>query len=362
MSYLIYSPETPDEEIYQLRFGANTIGRGNDNRIILMHENISRHHAEIKVADDRVTIRDLRSTNGTFVNEVKIDQCELQDGDLIACGDTVFKFVETLKSFRQESPDEAYSEKSILKQISPDQSRIVMQDLLAQDKQQGSILMLRQQNPNQRAVDKLKILLEVSKQLCSPEKPERLLERILDLLFNLMDIDRAVILMVNEESGQLERKTVKLRSGIPADDQFYSTKIINLVRSNGNALLTADARIDKRLNNSESIVGQAIHASMCVPLKPHNEVIGVLYVDNLLMSAVYSDEDLEFLSALANQAAVSIHMAREVYKREQKLKKQVVQLQIQIDQARKERQVSEIVGSDYFKKLAEKAKKLRNEV
>jgi adenylate cyclase len=54
---------------------------------------------------------------------------------------------------------------------------------------------------------------------------------------------------------------------------------------------------------------QEIHASMCVPLKPRDEVIGVLYADNLSRANVYSQEDLEFLTGLGNQAAIAIENA-----------------------------------------------------
>ncbi|NES83152.1 MAG: FHA domain-containing protein [Moorea sp. SIO2B7] len=363
MSYLIYDPKTPEEKIYELKLGSNTIGRESTNTIILGYGNLSRYHAEITIADNRVIIKDLQSTNGTFVNNVKIDQSELKEGDLIVCGNAIFKFVESLESFKQDSSAEVNSQKSNVEQSSYEQSHIVMQNLLDHDSKEESILRLPQQDPNQRTVDKLKILLEVSKQLCAPDEPDQLLRKILDLLWEIMNLDRALILMVNEETGELERKTVKSKPGMLADEQFqfYSTKITNLVRNNREAILTSDARIDERFDNSYSILGQSIHASMCVPLKPHNEVIGVLYVDNLSMTAVYSEEDLEFLTALANQAAVIIHMAREFYKREQKLKKQVAQLKIQIDQAKKEQQVDEIVASDFFKRLQQKAKKLRNE-
>jgi adenylate cyclase len=51
---------------------------------------------------------------------------------------------------------------------------------------------------------------------------------------------------------------------------------------------------------------QSIHASMCVPLKPHNEVLGVLYVDNRAQANRFTQEDLEFLTAFANQAAIAL--------------------------------------------------------
>ncbi|MEQ8958431.1 MAG: adenylate/guanylate cyclase domain-containing protein, partial [Coleofasciculus sp. C2-GNP5-27] len=204
----------------------------------------------------------------------------------------------------------------ILKQVSPDKARIPIFDLLQSDKSENSILKLRQRDAHQRTVDKLQILLEVSKELSSPEEPDQLLQKIINLLFKIMHIDRAAILMVNETSGVLQPKAVHGRPGIPTDANFYSRKIANFVRHHGNAIITEDAREDKLFKDSISIANQEIHAAICVPLKPVDEVIGVLYVDNLSMTNIYSDEDLEFLTCLANQAAIAIENSR-LYKKMQ---------------------------------------------
>ena len=315
MPYLIYEPETPNETIHQLRFGINSIGREKDNSIVIIHGNLSRQHAELTIGYNRAVITDLRSLNGTFVNEVKIDRCELKDGDWIRCGSVVFKYVDKLRSLEPESLSDNDGV-SIIKQVSREPTHMAMQDLLVEDGTNGSVIKLRQHNIGQRAVDKLKILLEVSKQLSSPEEPERLLEKILNLLLEIMNVDRAAILLVSEATGHLERKAVKSRSGIPEDNQFYSTKITNFVRHKGEAILSTDARSDKRFSGSDSILMQAIHASMCVPLKPREKVIGVLYVDNLSLADIYSDEDVEFLTALANQAAIAIQNS-QLYKQMQ---------------------------------------------
>jgi len=313
--YLIYEPETPNETIHQLRFGINSIGREKDNSIVIIHGNLSRQHAELTIGYNRAVITDLRSLNGTFVNEVKIDRCELKDGDWIRCGSVVFKYVDKLRSLEPESLSDNDGV-SIIKQVSREPTHMAMQDLLVEDGTNGSVIKLRQHNIGQRAVDKLKILLEVSKQLSSPEEPERLLEKILNLLLEIMNVDRAAILLVSEATEHLERKAVKSRSGIPEDNQFYSTKITNFVRHKGEAILSTDARSDKRFSGSDSILMQAIHASMCVPLKPREKVIGVLYVDNLSLADIYSDEDVEFLTALANQAAIAIQNS-QLYKQMQ---------------------------------------------
>jgi signal transduction histidine kinase len=69
--------------------------------------------------------------------------------------------------------------------------------------------------------------------------------------------------------------------------------------------------------------------------------------------ATYEDPSIQ------NLAADFAQMAARVQEREQALRKEVSRLKIQIDQAKKERQVQEIVGSDYFQSLKEQADKLR---
>ena len=59
-------------------------------------------------------------------------------------------------------------------------------------------------------------------------------------------------------------------------------------------------------------------------------------------------------------ARIFQNMAKQVYQREQRLKRQVAELTIEIDQARKEQQVAEITETDYFKELTKKARDLRD--
>ena len=212
----------------------------------------------------------------------------------------------------------------------------------------------------QHTVNKLKILLEVSKQLWSPDEPDNLLLKILDLLFQIMDIDRAVILLVDPDSGQLELKAAKSRPNIPEDPQSYSRRIVELAYQSGDAIITQDAKDDDRFDNSVSIIRQVIQNCMCVPFKNYTEVMGVLYIHNSSLLVSYTHEDLEFLSALSNQAAVVIHMYREFHQREQKLKQQVMELQIQIDQGKKESDVAEILSLDFFQKLQQRAEQLQH--
>ncbi|MEI6519082.1 MAG: FHA domain-containing protein [bacterium] len=71
--------------------GHITIGRSNDNQIILRELTISSHHAVITCGHDKIVVEDLRSTNGVLLNGIRImDTAELCIGDELQIGETVF--------------------------------------------------------------------------------------------------------------------------------------------------------------------------------------------------------------------------------------------------------------------------------
>ena len=315
MPYIIQNQGTPQERICDLRQGVNTIGRGLDNSIVVEDDarSLSRHHAEIQVTDNGIYVTDLNSSNGTFVNQTKIIQQKINHDDLVQFGSVIFRLVnEVHPSADSAKVPMANSGLSILMRVSPEKSRVNMQDLL--QKQQlapkGSVLLIQGNDETQRTSAKLRVLLEVSQQLASPEAYASLPEKILELLLKIMSVDRAVLLLVNEKTGQLEPKAYKFSNpNTTSDLDFYSRKIANFVLKQGDAIISDDASGDRRFDSSQSIIQQSIQAAMCAPLKPRDNAIGVLYVDNLSRGHAYHKEDLEFLSSLANQAAIAIENA-----------------------------------------------------
>jgi pSer/pThr/pTyr-binding forkhead associated (FHA) protein len=69
------------------------IGRSSDLDMVLVEDMVSRKHAKIVTDDNTVSIQDLGSTNGTFVNGEKIRKVELKDGDRILIGTSIIKLV-----------------------------------------------------------------------------------------------------------------------------------------------------------------------------------------------------------------------------------------------------------------------------
>ena len=69
------------------------IGRSSDLDMVLVEDMVSRKHAKITTDENVVSIQDLGSTNGTFVNGEKVRKAELKDGDRILIGTSIIKIV-----------------------------------------------------------------------------------------------------------------------------------------------------------------------------------------------------------------------------------------------------------------------------
>jgi hypothetical protein len=69
------------------------IGRSSELDMVLVEDMVSRKHAKITVSSGKITIEDLGSTNGTFVNGEKIKQARLKEGDRILIGTSILKLI-----------------------------------------------------------------------------------------------------------------------------------------------------------------------------------------------------------------------------------------------------------------------------
>ncbi len=68
------------------------IGRANDNDIVINHQKVSRHHAQIERQDDRFILRDLGSANGTWLATQRIQSHTLTNGDTLQIGHAQLSF------------------------------------------------------------------------------------------------------------------------------------------------------------------------------------------------------------------------------------------------------------------------------
>lgn len=87
---LIMFREDGSKRVFPLGPGGTTIGRKDDCDIRIPLAVVSRHHAEVVLEEDSAVIKDLGSANGTFLNNRRIDEEDLEPGDQIMIGPVVF--------------------------------------------------------------------------------------------------------------------------------------------------------------------------------------------------------------------------------------------------------------------------------
>ncbi|MCG8555258.1 MAG: DUF4388 domain-containing protein, partial [Proteobacteria bacterium] len=78
--------------------GEIIVGRSSDQNMVLVEDMVSRRHARISVEGGDVFIRDLKSTNGTFVNGERISEAKLSEGDRVLIGTSIMKLVRSSES------------------------------------------------------------------------------------------------------------------------------------------------------------------------------------------------------------------------------------------------------------------------
>jgi adenylate cyclase len=131
---------------------------------------------------------------------------------------------------------------------------------------------------------------------------------VVDITFQVMDVDRVSVLMVEEGSGELIPRMYRNRLGdmTGGGSRHVPRSIAQRAVDERLAILTDNAAADERFKG-KSILMQSVRSAMCAPLMgSEGTVLGLIYVDNMTATHSFSDEDLEFLIAFSGIAAVAI--------------------------------------------------------
>jgi adenylate cyclase len=155
----------------------------------------------------------------------------------------------------------------------------------------------------------LRLLTEISKTLVTMQPLEKVLARVVELVFEIVPAERAFLLLRDAIDQPLSARVMRNRDGSVPAKVSISRTIVNTVMRDRVAMLAKDALYDTRLHASDSIQSMNVRSFMCAPLWNQNEVIGVLYCDNP-RSKKFITDDLEVFAALCNYAAVAIEQAR----------------------------------------------------
>jgi signal transduction histidine kinase len=179
----------------------------------------------------------------------------------------------------------------------------------------------------------------------------------MDLVFEHVQADRGIILLLDEKNKELIPKVVRTRdddeaspkraqaqaeaqakaqaagegslpvsteadsngSGVPVQPKIHASRtIINHVIQNAEGVLSSNAMTDQRFSKGRSVHNLGIRSALCVPIKARklngkpggDEVIGVIYIDSSVKNYTYSPDQLRLLTAIGLQAGMAVQNAK----------------------------------------------------
>jgi signal transduction histidine kinase len=292
-----------------------SIGRGTANTVQLHDTEVSREHVELIRCGEKFVLKDLGSSNGTFVNGHQIREHELASGDQVQLGRTLLLYTGATDDRLEDLADKI---SIVARNVEDDGSRIVHS--MAQS--EGSEIFAppsADENASPwlaRARSNLQIMYRTALAVSHTLDIDQLLSRIMDMIFEWVDADRGCIMLKDPETGQLVPKVRRHRRGVQSEERITISKtILDYVVDRNEGVLTSNARDDDRFDAAKSILQLAVREAICVPMQGRYDVVGVIYIDTALtphrilqQGSVnkFTQEHLKLMIAIAHQAALAV--------------------------------------------------------
>lgn len=292
--------------VYTLQGQVITIGRDTEAHIQIMDQGVSRQHAEIFSVGEMYFIRDLGSRNGTYVNEERIGEELLREGDHIRIGQTTLAF-----------EDREPSQQDMVDQIEFSHVEADPGATMEFRFGIGDIADIEEPNKSKapkvaesREPERLAVLFKVSRAVSSELDANKMLSQVVTLSAEAVGADHGYIFEKDEGKARrelnLEASYEKPGSPAPA----VSTTIIKRVFKFGRAILTSDATLDRRFSDKSSVVMQGVKSVICAPLVAMERIMGVVYLSSSDQMVKFTPEDVEMITAIGIQTGMALNNIR----------------------------------------------------
>lgn len=188
------------------------------------------------------------------------------------------------------------------------------EDLLAQLDSDDSL-----QAPSEAAIwgqvagddQRLAALAQIGRIINSILDIDQILDIIMDQLIALVRAERGFIMLVDADTHELSFRVARHldRATLEQPSFEVSRSIVHQVFAEQQAVLSFNAAQDPRYAESPSIQAFGLRAVICVPMRIKARTIGVIYLDNRLKRGAFAENDLDFVTLFADQAALAIDNA-----------------------------------------------------
>ncbi len=317
-----------DMEGHELEFDRDvvTIGRKAENDVALpLDLRVSRFHAELTHGvDGKFELEDLNSTNGTFIGRRRIHaKTVMAPGEAFRVGRTWLEASEPV-------PEYAAADAVVFVDEEAEEAAAALPEAVVTSidaGQQGQVAESIGALSRDEIEERFRALRQVGAALTSTLDLTELLGTLLHAITMVMPAERALVLFVDPETGELEPRAV-WPSEEASGELAISRSIVERAIGERVTLLLSDAMSDERFSEMQSVMDLHIRSAICAPLLvararfvgstpdtdeppgPSDEAIGAIFLDTTSATHVFDRADAEMVSLIASQAAVAIQNAR----------------------------------------------------
>jgi adenylate cyclase len=288
-----------DAAVFDLS-GEFIVGRSVKAQIQIDGDLVSRQHARFYEEDGRWYVEDLESRNGTLVNGQRVTTAALKSGDVVMIGYGRLEF-------ETDRPESSSFDVSIVEAAADLSSAVVADD---EPDASGATMALSYKDLMQ-VNQRISTIVRVGQRIANLLDRNELLREVMETFFDLYpQADRGCVVL-KDENEMFRLATTYQRQGMAATVSVVSisTSLIDLVRREKKAVLSADTSHDARFEGRESIVGQTGRSIMVAPLQREAEFFGVIYLDTESLERPFTGDDLNLLQGVAGPVSIALKNA-----------------------------------------------------
>ncbi len=322
---------------------------GRDSRCdhAFAYQGISRRHFSLERSENGWVVTDLESSNGTFINNNRVQQHTLRPGDTISIGgaskmapvkwtfhvhaphssrlqlaeessvsdhDTQFAF-NMAQLERQASAGVFAPAKTpgLPPKVGSFHGEFVQEAFSEEDEPEDSFSLDSPSDVGLREFDingAITLFSQMGQALLDSQTIDQLLVRTLDLVFRNIPAERGSIWLCDSDLEDVVCRAARTRDGKGTAKAEISKSIAFEAVNSQQALLVRQALMDGRFKQSVSVESLQIRSAMCAPLYHQGEVRGFLYVDTSSQTEGFTNDHLGVLTAMAMFIATGIEKIR----------------------------------------------------
>lgn len=285
------------------------LGRESD-QVHLTDGTVSRRHAELRRENGAWIIVDLHSANGTYVNGIRLEKpVRLKYGDQIKIGSTLLVY-----GGEESGSTSTPTSMPVRDLVDLDVSGKNLDSAILSSVPVNEESVILAAPETAEAARAWKVMYELSEVIGAVASPQQLLERVMDIIFEQVKVDRAFILIREPGSAEMTPAVVRYRDPRMKDSGRISTsrRIINTVLESRQGILCTNAMTDARFQSNEiadSIHDLGLRSVMCAPIMVRNEVLGIIHVDSSMATHAYTQEQLRMVAAIGHMTGLALQNA-----------------------------------------------------